>query len=592
MHPKRTARRLLPWAFVLTLGLLATLSGRGQPPEPKNAPPVVIDKTGTLIVPVGGVVVFDPGLKLPPTDILISNDVALSVQLDPNDPTQKKLLLRGRSGGYSQLTIVQKDLPPLRFDVVVQPDLALLRNVIKRTVPTSNVDVQPGVGNVVILSGYVTSPQDADIIARLANSTVGGIGNNVINAIQVGGVQQVQIDVVVASVDRTQLRQRGFDFFLPGGGNGTSFASLVSGLLGVQQGGAGGGGAAGVTNATFNTAANLQLAVTPNKFFGALQALRSEGVAKFLAEPRVVTQSGRVAFFRAGGQQAILSGTSGITGPGVQLVPFGTELEVVPIVYGNNMIWLDINPRITAVSQALGITVAGASSPGFTEQSVRSTVLLESGQTFAIGGLIQTSVSGTANKVPVLGDLPFAGTVFSSISYQTRESELVILVTPRLVAPLDQCQAPKRLPGQETRTPDDYELFLENVLEAPRGQRKVWNGKCYNAPYKCGPTVNQFPCAGGICTGPAGTCLPGAGPAGPLPGAAPAMPGLGPVAPNPVPQPIPALPPAGADAGPGPAAASTAEPPVILPAVPGIPVGGTSEPVLLPLPPVGGSPPR
>jgi pilus assembly protein CpaC len=606
MHPKRTARRLLPWAFVLTLGMVATLTGRGQPPEPKNAPPVLIDaKTGALIVPIGGVVTFDAKLPVPPTDILISNEAVLTVQLDPSDPTQKRLILRGRAGGVSQITVVMKDRPPLKYDVVVQPDLTLLRNLIKRTVPTSNVDVQPGFGNVVILSGYVTSPQDADIIARLANSAVGGTANNVINAIQVGGVQQVQIDVVVASVDRSQLRARGFDFFLPGGGNGTSFASLISGLLGVQQSAAGGGGAGGTTttNATFNGAANLQLAVTPSKFFGALQALKTEGVAKFLAEPRVVTQSGRVAFFRAGGQQAILSGTSGITGPGVQLVPFGTELEVVPIVYGNNMIWLDINPRITAVSQALGITVGGASSPGFTEQTVRSTVLLESGQTFAIGGLIQTTVQASANKVPVLGELPYAGTLFSSLNYQTRESELVILVTPRLVAPLDQCQAPKRLPGQETRTPDDYELFLENVLEAPRGQRKVWNGKCYNAPYKCGPTVNQFPCAGGICTGPMGACLPGAGCAAPgalgVPGAA-AVP---PVLPGAVPQPIPPLPPSGggasapADAGATSAAATTAEPPVILPAVPGTPVGlpagGTGEPVVLPpLPPVGGSPPR
>ncbi len=593
MHPKRTTRRLLPWASVLCLGMLATVNGRGQPPEAKTAPPVTVDaKTGVLIVPIGGVVVFDPKLSAPPSDILISRDDVLSVQLDPNDPTQKKLLLRGRTGGMSQLTIVLKDKPSLKYDVMVQPDLALLRNVIKRTVPTSNVDVQPGVGNVIILSGYVTSPQDADIISRMANIAVGGGQNGVINAIQVGGIQQVQIDVVVATVDRSQLRARGFDFFLPGAGNGTSFASLVSGLLGTQQQQGGGGAGGGATNPLFTTAANLQLAVTPGKFFGALQALRTEGVAKFLAEPRVVTQSGRVAFFRAGGQQAILSATSGITGPGVQLVPFGTELEVVPIVYGNNKIWLDINPRITAVNQALGITVGGALSPGFTEQSVRSTVLLESGQTFAIGGLIQTSVAGTANKVPLLGDLPFAGTAFSSINYQKRESELIILVTPRLVTPLDQCQSPKRLPGQETRTPDDYELFLENVLEAPRGQRKVWNGKCYNAPYKCGPTVNQFPCAGGICTGPMGSCQTGVGSTAPATQAKPSA----------MPKSIPVLPPAGAGTAPAESGASsvsatTAEPPMILPGVPGNPVGSpvrnVSEPVILPpLPPVGGSPPR
>src|SRR5215207_1730182 len=434
MHPKRTARRLLPWASVLTVGLLVlTTGGRAQPPDKdaKFAPPAAtVDKTGTVVVPLGGVRSFDPGLdpKEVPTDIVVSREDVLGVRLDPANPG--KLFLPGRSPGLSQLSVVRKDKPALKFEVTVEPDFTQLRNLIKRTVPTANVEVNPGLGTV-ILSGYVNSPQEADIVARLAVSAVGGNVNNVINAIQVGGVQQVQIDVVIASVSRNQLRARGFDFAAPGAGNGTSFSSIVSGLLGVQTqtGGA----------PTFSSTANLQLAILPTKFFGALQALRTEGVAKFLAEPRVVTQTGRPAFFRAGGQQAVLSGTSGITGPGVQLVPFGTELEVVPIVYGNGMIWLDINPRITAVSQGLGITVAGANSPGFTEQSVRSTVMLESGQTFAIGGLIQNTVQASANKVPVLGDLPFVGVGFSSVSMQTRETELVILVTPRLVHPMDPC---------------------------------------------------------------------------------------------------------------------------------------------------------
>ncbi|QJW93962.1 type II and III secretion system protein family protein [Frigoriglobus tundricola] len=570
MHLTRTARRFVPWALILTLGLAALSTGRAQPPDPKNPPPAALvdAKTGAIIVPLNALVSFDLGLKdgPPPTDILVSRDDILEARVDPNNP--RKLFLRGKTGGVSQLTVVQKDLPPIKYEVVVQPDLAQLRNLIKRTVPTANVDVQPGLGNVIILTGYVTTPQDADIIARLANSAVGAGVNNVINAIQVGGAQLVQIEVVIASVDRNTLRARGFDFIAPGGSaGGTTFSSIVSGLLTPPSTA---GGAVTVSNT-----ANIQLGILPNKFFGALQALRTEGVAKFLAEPKVVTQSGRPAFFRAGGQQAILSGTSGITGPGVQLVPFGTELEVAPIVYGNGKIWLDINPRITAVSQGLGITVGGATSPGFTEQSVRSTVLLESGQTFAIGGLIQNSIQASTNKVPVVGDLPFIGFGFSSVSYQTRESELVIMVTPRLVEALDPCQAPKRLPGMETRTPDDYELFLENILEAPRGQRKVWNGKCYNAAYKCDPTINKYPCAGGVCKGPNGTCLPVTPGFGLPPG------GGGPAMPVPLPPIAPTIPPSGTGAAP-----PAAVPPAELPSVGAAPAPVTEPaPVNLPLPP-------
>ena len=518
MHPKRNTRRPLLWGLVLVAGLTATTT-YGQPPMqpmPSVGEAQVDAKTGALLVPVGGLVSFDPKLgKDVLTDIIVSREDVLGVRIDPNNPG--KLLLTGKAAGLTQLTLVLKDAPRRVYDVIVQPDLNLLRTLIKRTVPTAAVDVQPGIGNVIVLSGYVTSPQDAETVTRLASSAVGNV-NNLINAVQVGGGQHVQIDVVVASVDRTAIRRRGFDFFI--GGTTANFSSIVSGLL------TGTGSAGAVPSIT--PAANLQFGIVPAPFLGALQALRRENIAKFIAEPRVVTQSGRPAFFRAGGQQAVISPTSGITGPGVQLQPFGTELEVLPIVYGNGQIWLDINPRITAVNNALGITVGGAVSPGFSEQQVRASVMLESGQTYAIGGLIQNSISADSDRVPLLGDLPYMGTLFSRVNHQQVESELVILVTPRLVGPMNCDQVPHRLPGRETRNPDDYELFLEGILEAPRGQRKVWNGRCYNAAWKCDPTAAIFPCVGNVCTGlNGGACGPVAGgcatpaPVGPVPAVPP-----------------------------------------------------------------------
>jgi pilus assembly protein CpaC len=554
MHPKRNARRPLLWGLVLVAGLTAMVTrsnGQPMPPAPVAGDVVIDAKTGALLVPVGGLVAFDPRLPKDAmlTDIIVAREDILSVRLDPANP--RRLLLTGKTAGLTQLTLVVKDQPKLVFDVIVQPDLNLLRALIKRTVPTAAVDVQPGIGNVIVLSGYVTTPQDADTISRLATSAVGNV-NNVVNAVQVGGGQQVQIDVVVASVDRNLLRSRGFDFAFRGGS--VNFSSLVSGLIGGQLAGA----------PTITADANLQLGVVPNQFFAALRALRSEGVAKFIAEPKVVTQTGRPAFFRAGGQQAILSGTSGITGPGVQLVPFGTELEVVPVVYGNGMIWLEINPRISAVSQALGISVGGSLSPGFTEQQVRAAVMLESGQTYAIGGLIQNSVQASATKVPILGEIPYFGTAFNRVQHEQRESELIILVTPRLVGPMNCDQVPKRMPGRETRNPDDYELFLESILEAPRGQRKVWNGRCYNAPWKCDPTACLFPCAGNVCTGPncgVGGCGVGVGSCGVAP-VGPRMTAPGTLPPVPV-----------GPVGPGGALPHT------LPPVPGAPVGGAESPI-------------
>ena len=581
MHPNyKPRRRLAAWGLALATGMVGT-SIFAQPPAPKAQQEILVTriskpaKDGAYIVPLNGAADFTiPDHPKDANGKLL--DIALEVPLPgilKVRPKENGAILTGLSAGQTPLVVkfTGKDaagnaVPDRTYDIRVEPDLELLRTLIKRTVPTAAVEVSPGLqttsGPVIILSGYVTSPQDATTVEKLASGFAGST-NNLINAIQIGGVQQVQIDVVVAQVDRSRIRNRGFDFAINGNNGQFRTGSFLSSLLNVTSFPLGGTGS---LTTTVSPSANLPIAggIAPTQFFGALQALTQEGLAKFLSEPRVTTQTGRPAFFRVGGQQAILGPATGITGPGVQLVPFGTELEVVPIVHGNGKIWLEINPRISAVSQALGIVVNGNVTPGFTEQTTRATVELESGQTYAIGGLIQNSVQAATSKLPVLGDLPYVGTAFSTIRFEERETELIILVTPRLVAAMDCSQLPKRLPGRETRTPDDYELFLENVLEAPRGQRKVWNGRSYNAPWKCDPTAAVYPCVGNVCTGPNGTCLPASGacssPAGCLPNqvvghahhAAPvnavpaAMPSVGAAAGTPVAPPV-----TGSPVGPG-----------------------------------------
>jgi len=322
----------------------------------------------------------------------------------------------------------------------------------------------------------VSQPGDADTIVRIASSAVGGAATNVINAIQIGGTQQVMIDVTVAQVDRTMLRERGFSF--QAGGSTFGIASVLGGLAASTV-------TSGVLPAfTTGVNANIVAGVVPGQFTGALRALRSEGIAKFLSEPKIVTQTGRAAFFRAGGQQAVLSPAAGINGPGVLLTPVGTELEVLPIVFGDGRIYLEINPRISSVNNGRGITTAFGFTPGFNETQARASVTLQSGQTYAIGGLLETTVQATSQKVPYLGDLPLLGTVFSNVVHDERETELLILVTPRIVEPLNCDQVPRRVPGKETRSPDDYELFVEQLLEAPRGARKIFNGKQYVPAYR------------------------------------------------------------------------------------------------------------
>jgi pilus assembly protein CpaC len=202
-----------------------------------------------------------------------------------------------------------------------------------------------------------------------------------------------------------------------------------------------------------------------------------------------------------------------------------------------------VEPTVSNLNASNGFAIGGVIVQGRDEQRVRTSIMMEPGQTFAIGGLIQTSTSAATNKTPFLGDLPFIGPAFSTITHQDSETELVILVTPYLVDPMDCRQAPCKLPGMETRSPDDFELFLELILEAPRGQREVFPDKKYKAAYLNDPSAARFPCGGSACgaggcgtggcatggcaTGSCGTpggCAAGAQPATTVAPAAPAYP--------------------------------------------------------------------
>jgi pilus assembly protein CpaC len=488
MHLTTIFRARMLAGLAVVTGLVAGETAVAQPPAPpaaqsKDAGEVKVGKLGELVVPIGGLAKFDPRVDKAITDVELSNPDVLDVRVLP--PDLKKLELVGKLGGASKMTVVFADRSKAAYTVIVQPDYEQLKYVLKRVVPTANIDVIPGVGNVIILSGSVSKPEDADTAVRIASSAVGGQATNVINALTVGGSQHVLIDVTVAQVDRTELRERGFAF----GVNGTTLR--VSSVLGTLGGNAGGVFTAG--------GANIVTSIVPAQFTGALRALRTESLAKFLSEPKLTTMSGRPAFFRAGGRQAVLSPQAGLAAAGVTLEPVGTELEVLPIVRGDGKIYLELNPRITSVNNGRGITTNFGFSPGFNEQQTRTSVTLEPGQTFAIAGLIETTVNGSAEKVPYLGDMPLLGAAFSNVRYEERETELLILVTPRLQEAMNCDQVGGRVPGKETRGPDDYELFLESLIEAPRGQRKPWGGRGagYNAAWKCNPA--GFPCQNNVC---------------------------------------------------------------------------------------------
>jgi pilus assembly protein CpaC len=497
MHQNNVVPRRVLWPVLL--GLLLGGAVLAGPVAAQEAPPP------TVLVPINATKKLQMSNKQRIKTVQNQDGNVARISPIQDDPTS--VLITGLMAGTTHVALTDVQNQTEQFDVVVQLDVAFLRKVLQDTLPTANIVPYPvGTGSI-ILSGTVAKTEDLPIVMQVAQSIAGGI--QLVNAVQVGGVQQVQLCVSVARVSRSEMRRMSFEFLYKGRNN--IFVSTLGQELNFT-----GNLSLTAASATLLPGNLFYGVVNPNhSFFGWLEALRDEGLTKILAEPKVVTISGRPASFLDGGEQAIPV-PAGLGQIGVQFEEFGTRLNVLPIVLGNGKIHLEVEPEVSNLDPAAGTSIGGTVVPGRNTQRVHTSVELETGQTFAIGGLVQRRVGATATKVPILGDVPFFGVLFRGEQLLQEETELLILVTPNLVDPLACNQLPKYRPGEETRIPDDFELFLEGILEAPRGPREVCPGGHYQAAWKNGPTAGEFPCAdphthgacdclnGGYC----GTCFP------------------------------------------------------------------------------------
>jgi pilus assembly protein CpaC len=198
-----------------------------------------------------------------------------------------------------------------------------------------------------------------------------------------------------------------------------------------------------------------------------IQALRENGLLRVLAEPNLVTVNGQEANFLVGGEFPIpVPNRDGIT---IAYRKFGVQLRFTPAVISENLIRLQVASEVSEPDFTTGITVLGTTVPGLASRSLETVVELGSGQTLAIGGLLSERVRGVIRKVPGLGDIPVIGPLFSSVEFQKEETELVVLVTPELVAPVSPDQV-TYVPGRTYVAPNDFELFIEGKLDGKSAQ--------------------------------------------------------------------------------------------------------------------------
>jgi pilus assembly protein CpaC len=387
---------------------------------------------------------------------LVSPEIADVMVLTPH-----QIYLTGKAPGITNLTLWVDNRVSAVLDLEVSPDTSRLKETLYKILPEEkDIRVTTAHDNIT-LSGTVSSTSSLSQVLALAQSYFPKDGK-VINLLEVAGVHQVMLEVRVAEMSRSVVKRLGFNFnfsYFASNGLELVFANVLNNL---------------------STSGKLSATGSVNKLppaghFGISQfvdALRENGLLKILAEPNLITLSGKTANFLAGGEFPVPVPQSGV-GVGfasitIEYKPFGVGLNFTPTVLSNKKISMLVAPEVSELDFSNGITISGFVVPALTTRRVSTVVELADGQSFAIAGLLKDEIRETISKFPLLGDIPILGALFTSSSFQKNETELIIIVTPHLVKPLDM--AKQTLPTDQFIEPDDFEFYL---LGRTEGREKI-----------------------------------------------------------------------------------------------------------------------
>jgi pilus assembly protein CpaC len=414
-----------------------------------------VDKTGRVTIAVNKSAVITT--KFPYKRI----NVAQPEIADANVIGAGTVLVTGKKEGTTQLILWDDAERSQVINVDVVYDLRALQDELKAMFPGTNIQVK-SLKDAIALTGHVPSAKVADQAIAVAAP----YSPKVLNFMEISGGQQVQLQVKIAEVDRTASSELGVNLgFTDGVGfGGTNIGPSPFGITGGVIGEAltpGGTGTALEGGAT--QFGHIGIGKTAVDVF--VDALRQNNLLRVLAEPNLVAISGENASFLAGGSfpYPVAQAGGGGTTTTIQFQNYGVTLNFVPVVLGNGHIRLKVAPEVSQLDFAHEVQSAGTAVPGLTIRQVETTVEMNEGQTFAIAGLLQNNQSGTKSVTPLLGELPVIGPLFRSVKYQRQETEMVVLVTPRLVEAMNPDQVPAA-PGEHWRDPSENDLFISRDI--------------------------------------------------------------------------------------------------------------------------------
>jgi pilus assembly protein CpaC len=365
--------------------------------------------------------------------------------------SNRSFFLRGKAPGATSVLVYNAGGAIAEMiEVEVEIGLDELRLDLANLLPGEDISVYP-VHDGIFLDGKVTTAGAADMAMQLAERHVPG---GVANGLTVGQNQQVMLEVRFIEASRSAVKEIGFGNSITDGNfRSATDPTTISGL-------------AAKTVSTLTNVGGKNIDVQ-------LRALEQKGIIRTLAEPNIVALSGDTASFLAGGEFPIPVGNrdNEIT---IEFKKFGVSLDFTPTVLGDDLVNLRVRPEVSALDQANGIRTSSIEIPGISVRRADTTVELRDGQAMAIAGLLQNDYSNDVRETPWLGNVPVLGTLFASKRYQKNESELVIIVTPRLVQPVAH---PDMLatPFDAFDAPTEAELFLLDKTVAVREPAPLTN---------------------------------------------------------------------------------------------------------------------
>ncbi|MEJ6022094.1 type II and III secretion system protein family protein [Ramlibacter sp. PS4R-6] len=393
-------------------------------------------------------------------------------------PTE--LFFLGRKSGAMNVVLQSADGRCVVKDLIVTVDPATLQSTIGQIMPGETGVRVRAAEDTIVLTGTVSDPVHMEQVLALAGAY--GDGKKVVNFMRVGSAQQVMLEVKIAEVSKTLLDSLGLDFSRLVTSAGGLTSSIISGIIGggaaalgrfsggggVINGSAAGsvGGRSGAATANFGTTSRGATLL-------GIDAQKKDGIVRVLAEPNIMAISGQASSFLSGGKifipvaQSNGSGGSTIT---LEEKEFGVGLRFTPTVLDGTRINLKLVSEVSELSQAGSpfTSVNGVTSvlPSMTTRRVDTTVQLLDGQSFVVAGLIKNNLTQALDKFPGLGDAPVLGALFRSTEFQTDQTELMFVITARLVKPL---AGPVTLPTDNHIAPTPADAFMRGKSEGSPG---------------------------------------------------------------------------------------------------------------------------